>query len=241
MTMPNPVRIRAIVALFCALLCLAGTRSQAEEPILSNRAIFTTAPTIELIDPLAIALGAMGRAEPMVYTYEDVVKLAGHSCPAVSGGFKLVQIALAELYPDTTPVRGDIEVKVLGGVEHKVNGPISQIVTLVTGAAPETGFAGLGGGKFNRKNLLVFAADEMPPTDCIFSAVFERGDTGRKVRVTYSNHMLASKPEMGALMPKAVSDTATDEELARFGDLWHERIEIILLDPPEGMFVITAE
>jgi hypothetical protein len=30
-------------------------------------------------------------------------------------------------------------------------------------------------------------------------------------------------------------------ELDRFGELWHERIETILLDPPAGMFVIEAE
>ena len=206
-----------------------------------RRPIFKAAPSIELIDPLVIALGALDRGAPLVYLYEDAVKLAGHSCPAVAGGFKLVQIALGELYPDTTPLRGGIKVRVLGGREHKVNGPISQVVGLVTGAAPETGFAGLSGGKFSRKNLLVFAADEPPAPDCVFSAVFERGDTGRKVKITYANRMLASKPEMGMLMPKALSGTATNAELDRFGELWHERIETILLHPPAGMFVIEVE
>jgi hypothetical protein len=206
-----------------------------------TRTIFRNAPTIELVDPLAIALGALDRNEAIVYAYEDAVKLAGHSCPAVSGGFKLVQLALSQLYPDTTPLRGGIKVKVLGGREHKVNGPISQIVTLVTGAASETGFAGLNEGKFSRKNLLVFVEDDSPSPDCVYSAIFERIDNGRQVKITYSNHMLGSKPEMGMLMPKAVSDQASDEELSRFGDLWHERIETILLDPPEGMFVVSFE
>jgi len=67
------------------------------------RPIFNDAPSIEVMDPLAIALGALSRGAPLVYTYEDAVKLAGHSCPAVAGGFKLVQIALGELYPGTTP------------------------------------------------------------------------------------------------------------------------------------------
>lgn len=93
---------------------------------------------------------------------------------------------------------------------------------------------------FSCKNLLVFAASDPPPSDCVFSAVFERGNTGRKVKITYANHMLASKPEMGMLMPKALSGKATDVELDRFGELWHERIEAILLDPPAGMFVIEA-
>jgi hypothetical protein len=227
--------------LLCCCLPLAGSLTLAEELTMFHRPIFNTAPTIEMIDPLAVALGALNRGVPLVYTYGDVVKLAGHSCPAMAGGFKLIQIALGELYPDTVPTRGDIKVRVLGGREDNVNGPISQVVTLITGASPETGFGGLGGGKFNRKDLLAFDEDHPSPPDCIFSAVFERGDTGRKIHVTYYNHMLASKPEMGALMPKAVSGKATDGELDRFGELWHERIEIILLDPPEGMFVITAE
>jgi len=50
-----------------------------------NRPIFDKAPTIKMIDPLAIALGALGREEPLVCTYEDAVRLAGHSCPAISG------------------------------------------------------------------------------------------------------------------------------------------------------------
>ena len=229
------------MALLGAGLCFAGTQTLAAESTMFSRPIFNAAPSIELMDPLAVALGAMSRGVPLVYTYEDAVKLAGHSCPAVAGGYKMVQIALKELYPETTPRRGDIKVKVLGGREHKVNGPISQIVGLITGAAPETGFAGFSGGKFSRKNLLVFAADDPPAPDCVFAAVFERGDTGRKVKVTYANHMLAVKPEMGRLMPKAVSGKATDAELDRFGELWHERIETILLDPPEGMFVIEAD
>jgi hypothetical protein len=222
-----------------ASLCFAGTQTLAAESAMFSRPIFNAAPSIELMDPLAIALGALSPGTPLVYTYEDAVKLAGHSCPAVAGGFKLVQIALWGLYPETTPRRGDIKVRVLGGREHKVNGPISQVVGLVTGAAPETGFAGLSGGKFSRKNLLTFAVDDPPAPDCVFSAVFERGDTGRKVKITYANHMLASKPEMGMLMPKALS--GTEAELDRFGELWHERIETILLNPPAGMFVIKAE
>ncbi|MFN3466770.1 MAG: FmdE family protein, partial [Candidatus Brocadiales bacterium] len=175
---------------------------------------------------------------PLVYTYGDAIKMAGHSCPAISGAYKLTQLALKELYKDKMPVRGEIKVTFKGGVEHKVNGPISQVISLITGAAPESGFGGLGGGKFNRKNLMSFDEKNEADPSCVCSAIFERMDTGRKIEITYSNYMLASDPKMGELMPKAVKGTASDAELKEFGNLWHDRIKTILTYPPDGMFVI---
>lgn len=203
-----------------------------------NKAFFDDVEPIKLEDPLAVVLGAIDKGEPLVYTYGDAVKLAGHSCPAISGAYKMTQLALKELYPDKNPVRGEITVKFKGGVTDKVNGPISQVVSFITGAAPESGFGGLGGGRYNRKNLLTFDENDVPAPDCICSAIFHRTDTGKKVEITYSNYMLSANPKMGELMPKAIGGRATDEELREFGELWHERIKTILFDPPEGMFVI---
>lgn len=203
-----------------------------------NKAFFDEVEPIKLYDPLAVALGAIDKGEPMVYTYGDAVRLAGHSCPAISGAYKMTQLALKRLYPDKTPVRGDIRVTFKGGVDDKVNGPISQVVSFITGAAPESGFSGLGGGRFNRKNLLTYDEKSEPGPECVCSAVFERMDTGGKIEITYSNYMLPADPRMGELMPKAVRGTASDKELKEFGELWHGRIKTILFDPPEGMFVI---
>ncbi len=203
-----------------------------------NKAFFDEVEPIKLIDPLAVALGAIDKGEPLVYTYGDAIKMAGHSCPAVSGAYKMTQLALKELYKDKMPVRGEIKVTFRGGVDYKVNGPISQVVSLITGAAPESGFSGLGGGKFNRKNLLSYDEKNEPLPACVCSAIFERMDTGRKVEITYDNHMLGADPRMGDLMPKAIKGVASDEELKEFGNLWHERIKTILTNPPDGMFVI---
>jgi hypothetical protein len=210
----------------------------AVEPTKFNKVFFDEVEPIKLYDPLAVALGAIDKGEPMVYTYGDAVKLAGHSCPAVSGAYKMTQIALKELYPDETPVRGEIQVTFKGGVDHKVNGPISQVVSLITGAAPESGFGGLGGGRYNRKNLLTYDDKSESSPESVCSAVFERKDTGKKIEITYSNYMLPANPKMGDLMPKAVKGVASDSELKEFGELWHERIKTILLNPPNGMFVI---
>jgi len=203
-----------------------------------NKAFFNNVEPIKIKDPLAILLGAMDNDEVFVFTYTDAIKIAGHSCPAVSGAYKLTQLALKSLYGDETPVRGEIKNTFKGSIEFKVNGPISQVVTLITGAAAENGFKGLGGGKFNRYNLLSFDEAEEAEKNSVCTVLFERMDNNKKIEITYSNHMLPMNPKMGELMPLAVTGKASDDELKEFGELWHERIKTVLLNPPEGMFVI---
>jgi len=217
---------------------MAQTPGGATAQTRFNKAFFDEVEPIKLVDPLAVTLGAIDKGEPLVYTYGDAIKMAGHSCPAISGAYKLTQLALKELYKDKMPVRGEIKVTFRGGVEHKVNGPISQVISLITGAATESGFGGLGGGKFNRKNLMGFDEKNEADPSCVCSAIFERMDTGKKVEITYSNYMLDANPKMGELMPKSVKGIASDAELKEFGNLWHDRIKTILMNPPAGMFVI---
>ncbi len=204
-----------------------------------NKDFFDKVEPIKLKDPLAFVLGAIDRDEPFVFKYADAVKLAGHSCPAVSGAYKLTQIALKKLYGKETPIRGEIKVKMRGGVDYKANGPISQVISFITGACGGTGFHGLGGGMYSRHNLLTFD-DENLPNDprAVCSVVFQKSSDGKAVEVTYSNYMLPSDPGMGDLMPHAVRQTGTDEQIKEFGNLWHDRIKIVLLNPPEGMFVV---
>lgn len=203
-----------------------------------NKSFFDSVEPIRMKDPLAIALGAMDKTESFVFTYTDAVKFAGHSCPAVSGAYKLTQVALKNLYGNETPIRGQIRVTFKGGIDYKVNGPISQVVTLITGAAGESGFKGLGGGRYNRQNLLSFAETAAAEEDAVCTAIFERMDNNKKIEISYSNYMLPANPKMGDLMPLAVTGKGTDAEIKEFGDLWHERVKIILMNPPKGMFVI---
>ncbi|MBM4054410.1 MAG: hypothetical protein FJ264_07035 [Planctomycetes bacterium] len=203
-----------------------------------NKPFFKDVEPIKIRDLLAVALGAIDKNEPFVFTYMDVVKLAGHSCPAVSGAYKLTQLALKALYKNEMPERGQILVTFKGDVEYKVNGPISQVVTLITGASGETGFKGLGGGRYNRYNLLSFDEKQEAAPNAVCTALFERMDTHKKIEISYRNHMLPMNPKMGDLMPLAVTGKGTDAQVKEFGELWHERIKIVLLNPPEGMFEI---
>ncbi|MBU6391372.1 MAG: hypothetical protein KGJ87_01900, partial [Planctomycetota bacterium] len=56
--------------------------------------------------------------------------------------------------------------------------------------------------------------------------------------ISYDNSMLPANPKMGDLMPLAVTGKGTDAEIKEFGELWHDRIKIVLMNPPKGMFVI---
>src|SRR5574337_78565 len=152
-----------------------------------NKSFFDKVESIRIKDPLAIALGAMDKNEPFVFAYTDAIKLAGHSCPAVSGAYKLTQLALKALYGNDFPVRGQIKVTFKGGLEYKVNGPISQVVTLITGASAESGFKGLGpAGKYGRYNLMTFNKELSPDPKAICAMIFQRADSGKKIEVTYS-------------------------------------------------------
>lgn len=188
---------------------------------------------IELRDPLAELLGAIEEGEEFVFTYADAIKLAGHSCPAVSGAYKITQKALKALYGNTMPVRGEISVKVLGSIHNGANGPISQVISLITGAAPETGFAGLG-GEFVRKNKLVFDEENEEPN----AFVFTRDDNKISVKVTYHPERLPQKDEMSRLFTKSISGTATKKQKEEFMAMWQEKVRTVLFEEVKSLFTI---
>lgn len=204
-----------------------------------KRDFFNKVEPIMLVDPLAFALGASDEGEPYVYHYTDIIKYSGHSCPAVSGGFMMAKLGLKELYGDDTPIRGDIKVTMKGAPDEKVNGPISQVISFITGAAGDTGFKGMK-GKFSRYNLMIYENDNPSENGILAEAIFERMDTGKKVNVAYNASAIPSNPEMGKIMPLIISGKASKEEIIKFGDLWQERVRIVLLETPENAFNVKV-
>lgn len=188
---------------------------------------------IKLRDPLAVFLGAMDEKEIFVFTYLDAVKLAGHSCPAVSGAYKITQKALEALYKNEIPVRGEIHVTVLGSPTDGANGPMAQVISFITGAATETGFNGLN-GKFVRAGKLIFDTKNEE-----FGAfIFQREDTGKAVKVEYRAELLPQSDEMGRYFMRCLSGKATDKDRERFVDLWQGKVKKVLLEEVEGLFKI---
>ena len=198
-----------------------------------KQAFYEDAEPITLKEPLAEFLGALDEGQELEFTYTDAVKLAGHSCPAMSGAFKITEKALKILYGKEIPVRGEISVKVLGSVDNGANGPISQVISLITGAASQTGFAGLG-QRFGRKDKLIFDEKNEEPN----SFIFTRDDTGKSVKVTYHPELLPQDSELPQLFTKCMVDTATEKQKEEFKEKWQKRVKAVLFEETKDLFTV---
>lgn len=185
--------------------------------------MFPKTPSITLYDPLGDLLGAGDGY--FTYTFEDAVKLAGHACPTVAGAFLLAKGALERLFPGETAQRGDVGITLHGAVHQGVNGPISQIFTLLTGAAAENGFHGLG-GRFVRSHLLHF--QEAGSIHSPFT--FERLSTQKSVQLLYSAEAFPPSRKIPELMPLVLSGRASAQQRAQFQEIWRQRVLNILAD-----------
>lgn len=197
---------------------------------------FATAPVIRTCDPLAAFLGAAADGL-LEYRFADAVRLAGHSCPTVAAAFLMTRRALAMLYPDSLPVRGEIRVDLRQARDAGTTGVTASIATLVTGATADSGFRGLA-GQFNRRDKLFFdqalAAGDLR---------FTRLDSGAAVEVVARLERVPADPRIGALMTACLAGTADAAEGELFRRLWQERVRRILLehaDDPEVIHAVTA-
>jgi len=192
---------------------------------------FAQVPSLTLRDPLADILGAAtdGLLE---YHYVDAVKLAGHSCPTVAGAWLMASRAMAALYPETLPERGNIRVELRANLDTGVAGVVGSVLGLITGAATEGGFKGLG-GHHGRRNLLQFGAE----IDA--EAKLTRLDTGTAVLLDYHPEAVQPAPEMPPLMARIIGGVASSEEREIFAGLWQDRVRRILLQAPEQSAVLT--
>ena len=178
--------------------------------------------TVTLYDPLAEILGSFEKGE-ITFSYLQIVQVAGHSCPTVSGAYLMTLKALQALYPDTMPVRGEIKVAFKESQDAGVAGVISNVISNITGATNKSGFKGLG-GRFARHSLINFEA----PIGS--SARFTRTDTDESVDVFYNPSEVPANPNMQALLQKSMQGVATDEERKLFGQYWQERVKEILIN-----------
>jgi hypothetical protein len=201
------------------------------------------AKPLRLKEPLAETLGAFAsEGSVLTYTFADAVKMAGHACPTVTGAYLACQKALERLYPAETPVRGEISITVFGEPDEGVYGVMSQVFNFLTGAAPATGFRGLG-PKFKRKDLLKFDPHKPDPRALCFE--FKRIDTGRSVLVIFHPHQIPISEEkgkrMGELLEKVIWDAAREEEKREFQELWTEKVKDMLLEEKDIDRWLTIE
>lgn len=181
---------------------------------------FNNIPTIKLQDDLAYLLGAFedGLIE---FSYLDVVKSAGHSCPTVLGAYLMTLQGLKALHENEVAKRGNILVEFKEKQIDGVAGVIGSVITNITGSTTTNGFKGLA-GKHDRNNLMNFEKDISGA-----SVRFTRLDTQKSVDVFYDASSISAHADMNFLMQKSVQGSATNEEKLEFGKLWQQRVEDI--------------
>lgn len=190
---------------------------------------FSQAPTVKVYDPLAQFLGASADGF-ITYQYSDAVALAGHSCPTVASAYLMTRLALKALYPNDTPVRGNIAVEWQGARGEGVTGVMANVASLLTGAADEAGFKGIA-GHFQRSERLDFG-------EAMAAEVrFIRLDTGKAVEVSADLSRVPMAPEVRQLMPICISGQASEAQLRTFGAGWQERVRKLLIEHPNDASV----
>ena len=183
---------------------------------------FNTIETIKLKDGLS---GFLGTFEDGIveFSYLDIVKSAGHSCPTVAGAYIMTLEGLKALYKNEIAQRGEIFVSFKEDSADGVAGVIASVVTHITGATESLGFKGIG-GNFVRHDLMKF-------NDNISSSIkLQRLDSGKTVEIIYNPISIKGDPLQQQLMQKIMQGDATKEDKISFGKLWQQRVENIFLN-----------
>lgn len=181
---------------------------------------FDKIPTIKLKDDLALFLGAFDDGI-IEFSYLDIVKSAGHSCPTVLGAYLMTLKGLEALYENEVPKRGEILVEFKESQTTGVAGVIGNVIMNITGATTTNGFKGLA-GKFDRNYLMKFEQNINEA-----NVRFTRTDTQKSVDVFYNPQVILPHEDMNYYMQKSLQKSATAEEENEFKKLWQERVEKI--------------
>lgn len=217
-----------------------------EEDNLWDQDYITEVPPILMIEPYYMIFGQSQVAVP--YYYEEVVKLAGHSCGATTGAWTITKKALETLYQNgEIPVRGQIAVEAPGAADEWFTGVFGEIITYITGAAPKTGFIGAEFGETNdlflRQNKMVYPEEPTGTLPPKMEWIFTRLDTGRKVGVNFNLAIITpiSTEERQAMGAKLAQGKATPEEAEDYYKYWNDRARFVLENQDmDGFFTVTV-
>lgn len=182
---------------------------------------FEQVEPIVLFDPLAEFLGSSSNGQ-LSFNYTDIVKNAGHSCPTIAGSYLSLLYGLKALYPDSTPIRGDLRAFFQSSKTEGVTGVIANVFKQVLGVTEQTGFKGIA-GQFVRHSLLEFNANMPSPW------AIQRTDTGQIAQIWYHPEIIPPNPEQQILMKLILEQKANSDDKQLFGKLWQERVEKLLL------------
>jgi hypothetical protein len=193
---------------------------------------FDAVPPIVMFDPLAETLGA-AEGGVLEYRYVDAVKLTGHSCPTVAAAWLMTRTALARLYPQGMPRRGEVRVEMRQALDAGVAGVIASVAALITGAANEGGFKGLA-GRFARDGRLRFG---VPMTGEIR---FTRLDTDQAVELAHRPQVVPRPATLATLMPQALMPGAAAATRKAFADAWQGWVRTLLVEYADDPALIVV-
>lgn len=185
-------------------------------------AFFDLVETITLQDDLADFLGA-SEDGIIEFSYLDIVKSAGHSCPTVASAYLMTKKGLDALFVDEIPIRGSIKVEFKEKAITGVSGVIGKVVSQITGATTNDGFKGIA-GEFDRRNLLFF------DVNINSNMRITRTDTNKSVDIFLNLSVAPGNPKQYNIMDKIISNIASDDEISEFKKLWQQRVKEILID-----------
>lgn len=194
-------------------------------------AFFDAAPRLSVFDPLSAFLGASDGVL-IDYGYADAVKLAGHSCPTVAGAYLMTVRGLRALYGTQPPVRGDVAVAFRDPETAGATGVMGRVAALLTGAAGDDGFKGIG-GRFDRRCLLRFAVSMEG------DMALRRRDTGAGVQLRLNAAVVPSPEEIRDLLPRVLHGHAGADDARRFQTLWQDRVKRLLVDHVDDPALVT--
>ena len=185
-------------------------------------AFYDDIPRLTVYDPLAGFLGStLGGI--IDYSYVDVVKLTGHSCPTVASAYWMTYLAIRCLYGSELPCRGGLRVEFSEPRTEGVTGVMANVVQMLTGAAGDDGFKGLS-GIFFRNGLMNFGVGGTRKIR------YQLRDNLRHVDVSVDMSRIPISRDLKSLMQKCLHSEANPSELALFGDLWQERVKNLILE-----------
>lgn len=210
-----------------------------------DQAYIDAVPPIMMLEPYFKIFGQSQVAVP--YYYDDIIKLAGHSCGATAGAWTISKKALEVLYPDgEIPVRGQIAVDAPGAQSEWYTGVFGEIIAFITGAAPGTGFIGAEFGEANnlfvRQYKMTYPKEPTGTQPPKMEWVFTRLDTGRKVGVNFNLAIITpiATEERQAMGAKLAQGLATPEEAEDYYQYWNDRARFVFENQDmEGFFNVT--
>lgn len=178
--------------------------------------------TIAIHEPFAQYLQASSDEFDFTISLLDCYRFAGHACHSVTGAFLSTQAAIAILYPETnTCQRGDVKIEFGSELHERATGPRSNVISFITGSWGETGFPGLKGSLFSRKDLISYGHKDLQKNEIRF----RRLSTRKSVVISYNS-------------ASALEDY---KENLEFPQSWRSEIQHILNNKDRAYKVISED